>query len=158
METSVPTRLSRTRLVLAVSLVLVLLALLCLQLVVLPRAAASIVDQFPEVAYLRVPGVIWEIATILLLEVILVILTYLAVSKTRRSRPELRMWIKAILAAIATFTASILAAIGYLSSTDYATPGVMLALLLGLGVAAVGTAVAVHRLLGAEANASAYVS
>ena len=133
---------------LTVLLIVVLLGTAAVQVWVLPASVAAVVATFPVVTPIALPGVIWGILAIACWQAIAVIgLRLVALARGQRLERALRGWLRAIVGCLLVFVLLVAAAFIALNLLEYATPGLMFAL-LGSGVLAVVAAAAVLRYLG----------
>ncbi|WP_255579375.1 DUF2975 domain-containing protein [Cryobacterium sp. PAMC25264] len=130
-------------------LIVVLCVAVLVQVWVLPAAVATVVATFPVVTPIALPGVIWGVLAIACWQAIAVIgLRLVALAKAHRLEGALRGWLRAIVGCLLVFVLLVAAAVIALNVLEYATPGLMFAL-LGSGLLAVVAAVAVLLHLGA---------
>lgn len=131
---------------LKVLLIAVLGVAVLVQVWVLPAAVATVVATFPVVTPIALPGVIWGVLAIACWEAIAVIgLRLVALARGQRLERALRGWLRAIVGCLLVFVLLVAAAFIALNVLEYATPGLMFAL-LGSGLLAVVAAAAVLHL------------
>lgn len=125
-----------------------LLASLAIQVWILPAAVNSVVTTFPEVEPLSALAIIWGILAIACLQVAAVIgLRVVALARARSVASSSYGLLRAVLGCLAAFSVLVLAAFITLNVIGYATPGVVLGLIV-VGVFAVIVAVSIFIFLG----------
>jgi hypothetical protein len=126
---------------LTVLLVLALVAFVLAQVWVLPNGVHDVVAEFPEVAWLAVPGIVWGVAAVACWQAIAIVgLRIVRLARDHRFTESGRGPLRAVLGCLLAFLALVIAAFIALTVLNYATPGAMLGLIVsGLvaGIAAV---------------------
>lgn len=138
----------KTSVALSALLVTLLLASLLLQAWALPAWVARVVAQFPEVEHVATPAVVWGVvATACGQAVLLAGLRLVALARRGVPAVEAARWWRVVLGGLLAYVLLAAAAFLRLQALGYATPGLMLALLVTGATAAVGAGV-VHLRLG----------
>lgn len=129
----------------AVALAVVLVVSLFGQLVVFPDAVARAASLFPEVELYAGLGIAWGVLSIACIQVIaLCSIPLLLTARTRAAGQSPTIWHRVIQGATLLLLALIIAAIVALNTLAFATPGIMVALIVSgiLVLAAFGVLVA----------------
>jgi len=119
----------------SIGLITLLLAALAvsvgLQVWVLPRGVQSVVDAFPEVDPLAVPGIVWGVSAIACWQAIAVIsLRIVVLARARTFNAATSGWLRAIVGYLLVFLALVVGAFTALTVQGYTTPGAMLGLIV----------------------------